>query len=154
MILSLHTLTKNICQKADRIYRPWAVEKTKLEINFLATHLGNIWFVFYLKNIIKDKKHKNIKNIKTLIVTGKNPKQKTCQIRRKRLIFDDFNQLNCITARRFEILNRTIIRMTCIMRKNTKNKIFKQFFNFLNSLSTNTLSKFKTKKKLKNYSKN
>ena len=62
------------------------------------------------------------------------PKRKTCQILRKRVICD-YLLLNCITAKTFEILNSTITKTTCIMRKSTKNytyKTFKQFFYFSN----------------------
>ena len=40
-------------------------------------------------------------------------KQKTCQILRKLVICDSL-LLNCITAKRFEILNSTITETTCI----------------------------------------
>ena len=51
------------------------------------------------------------------------PKPKTCQILRKRVICD-YLLLNCITAKKFEILNSTITKTACIMRKSTKNYIY------------------------------
>ena len=42
------------------------------------------------------------------------PKRKTCQILRKWMICD-YLLLNCITAKKFEILNSTITKTTCIM---------------------------------------
>ena len=55
-----------------------------------------------------------------------------CQILRKRVICDHL-LLNCITAKKFEILNSTITKTTCIMIKSPKPqkttcKIFKPFF--------------------------
>ena len=50
------------------------------------------------------------------------PKRKTCQILRKRVICD-YLLLNYITAKRFEVLNSTMTKTTCIMRKSTKNYI-------------------------------
>ena len=63
------------------------------------------------------------------------PKQKTCQTPRKRAI-RDYPLLNCITARKCEILYSITTKMTCIIRKLTKTAYtaFKQFFDPSNSL--------------------
>ena len=57
-----------------------------------------------------------------ILLPKKVPKQKTCQILRKRVICD-YLPLNRITAKKFEILNPTITKTTCTMRKSTKNYI-------------------------------
>ena len=64
-----------------------------------------------------------------ILLPKKVPKQKTCQILRKRVICD-YLLLKCITAKKFEILNSTITKTTCI--KTTYNT-FKQFFHSSNS---------------------
>ena len=78
-------------------------------ISFRGTHLGNTWFAVYMKDI-------------QVYCYQKSSKQKTCQILRKRVICD-YRLLNCITAKKFESLNSTITKTTCIMRKSTKNHI-------------------------------
>ena len=50
------------------------------------------------------------------------PKQKTCQTRRKWVI-SDYPLLNCITAKKCEILYSITTKMTCIIRKLTKTYI-------------------------------
>jgi hypothetical protein len=47
------------------------------------------------------------------------PKQKTCQTPRK-LVISDYPLLNCITARKCEILYSITTKMTCIIKKLTK----------------------------------
>jgi hypothetical protein len=63
------------------------------------------------------------------------PKQTTCQTPRKWVI-SDYPLLNCIIARKCEILYSITTKMTCIIRKLTKTeyKTFKQFFDPSNSL--------------------
>ena len=63
----------------------------------------------------------------SILLPKKVPKQKTCQVLRKRVICD-YLLLNCITAKKIELLNSTITKTTCITRKSTKNYIFKVFF--------------------------
>jgi hypothetical protein len=48
--------------------------------------------------------------------------QKTCPIPRKWVI-NDYPLLNCITAKKWEILYSITIKMTCIIGKRTKNRI-------------------------------
>jgi hypothetical protein len=67
------------------------------------------------------------------------PKQKTCQTPRKWVI-SDYPLLNCITARKCEILYSITANMTCIIRKFTKST-FKQFFLYLKLFSSYMLSK-------------
>ena len=50
------------------------------------------------------------------------PKLKTCQTPRKWVI-SDYPLLNCITARKCKILYSITTKMTCIIRKLTKNRI-------------------------------
>ena len=62
-------------------------------MHFRGTHLGNTWYVVYLKDI-------------GTLLPKNSSKQKTCQILRKQVICDDL-LLNCITAKKLEILNST-----------------------------------------------
>jgi hypothetical protein len=50
------------------------------------------------------------------------PKQKTCKTPRK-LVISDYPLLNCIAARKCEILYSITTKMTCIIRNLTKNRI-------------------------------
>ena len=65
---------------------------------FRGTHLGNTWFMVYLKDIYS----------LGILLPKKVPKRKTCQILRKRVIFD-YLLLNCINysekIRNFEFNN-------------------------------------------------
>jgi hypothetical protein len=51
------------------------------------------------------------------------PKQKNCQTPRKWVISDYPLLLNCITARKCEILYSITTKMICIIRKLTKNSM-------------------------------
>ena len=88
-------------------YRPWDVGQNY----FVSWHPCGEHLVYGLF-----KRHIGI------LLPEKVPKRKTCQILRKRGIFD-YLPLNCITVKKFEILNSTITKTTCIMRKGTKNYI-------------------------------
>jgi hypothetical protein len=87
-------------------------------------HVGSTWFVVYLKGVY----------IGTL-PPKKVPKQKTCPTPRKWVI-NDYSLLNCITAKKWEILYSITIKMTCIIGKRIKTayKTFKQFFDSSNIL--------------------
>jgi hypothetical protein len=75
-------------------------------------------------------------------IPQKVPKQKTCQTPRK-LVISDYPLLNCITARKCEILYSITTKMTCIIESLQKStyKTLKQFFLYLKLFLSYTLSK-------------
>ena len=91
----------------DPLHRPWAVNQN----DFSSWHPSGEHLVYGL-----------FERYIGILLPKKVPKQKTCQMLRKRVICD-YLLLKCITAKKFEILNSTITKTTCIMRESTKNYI-------------------------------
>ena len=72
------------------------------KMHFRGIHLGNMVCGLFERHI-------------GTLPPKKVPKRKTCQILRKRVICD-YLRLNCITAKKFEILNSTITKTFFILR--------------------------------------
>ena len=88
--------------------RPWAIGENSY---FISWHPSEKHLVYGL-----------FERLIAKLLPEKVSKPKTCPIPRKRLICD-YRVLNCITAIKREIFKSTITKMTCTMRKNTKNYI-------------------------------
>ena len=94
--------SKVLCWKLAN--RPWAVGQNY----FVSWHpCGEHWVCGIFERHIG------------VLLPKKVPKRKTCQILTKWGIFY-YLLLNCIIAKKFEILNSTITKTTCIMRTSTK----------------------------------